>query len=113
MAQKDDFFFEANSVEDITEADYQRAMPYVEAAQAFAQTTYQSIYIIDYHRKNFLYVSDNPLFLCRYSAEEVRQIFQNSTRRASPKLWPTSPITDCSDFPTLILFRIRNSNIKL
>ena len=43
MAQKDDFFFEANSVEDITEADYQRAMPYVEAAQAFAQTTYRRI----------------------------------------------------------------------
>ena len=34
MAQKDDFFFEANSVEGITEADYQRATPYVEAAQA-------------------------------------------------------------------------------
>ena len=36
MAQKDDFFFEVNSVEGITEGDYQRAMPYVEAAQAFA-----------------------------------------------------------------------------
>ena len=74
MAQKDDFFFEANNVEDITEDDYQRAMPYVEAAQAFAQTTYQSIYIIDYHRKNFLYVSDNPLFLCGHTAEEVREM---------------------------------------
>ncbi len=74
MAQKDDFFFEANSVEDITEADYQRAMPYVEAVQAFAQTTYQSIYIIDYHRKNFLYVSDNPLFLCGHTADEVREM---------------------------------------
>ena len=74
MAQKDDFFFEANNVEDITVDDYQRAMPYVEAAQAFAQTTYQSIYIIDYHRKNFLYVSDNPLFLCGHTAEEVREM---------------------------------------
>ena len=35
-----------NRVEGITDADYQRAQPYVEAAQAFAQTTYQSIYII-------------------------------------------------------------------
>ena len=74
MAQKDDFFFEANSVEGITEVDYQRAMPYVETAQAFAQTTYQSIYIIDYHRKNFLYVSDNPLFLCGHTSEEVRKM---------------------------------------
>ena len=51
MTQKDDSFFEANSMEGISEDDYQRAMPYVEAEQAFAQTTYQSIYIIDYHRK--------------------------------------------------------------
>ena len=63
-----------NRVEGITDADYQRAQPYVEAAQAFAQTTYQSIYIIDYFRKNFLYVSDNPLFLCGHTADEVRQM---------------------------------------
>ena len=30
-----------------------------------------SIYIIDYFRKNFLFVSDNPLFLCGHSADEV------------------------------------------
>ena len=69
----DEFFFETNRVEGITEADYQRAQPYIEAAQAFAQSTYQSIYIIDYFRKNFLYVSDNPLFLCGHTADEVRQ----------------------------------------
>ena len=74
MAQIDDFFMYENRVEGITDADYQRAQPYVEAAQAFAQTTYQSIYIIDYFRKNFLYVSDNPLFLCGHSADEVRHM---------------------------------------
>ena len=74
MAQIDDFFMYENRVEGITDADYQRAKPYVEAAQAFAQTTYQSIYIIDYFRKNFLYVSDNPLFLCGHTADEVRQM---------------------------------------
>ena len=45
MAQIDDFFMYENRVEGITDADYQRAKPYVEAAQAFAQTTYQHIYI--------------------------------------------------------------------
>ena len=74
MAQIDEFFFDTNRVEGITEADYERAKPYVEAAQAFAQSTYQSIYIIDYFRKNFLYVSDNPLFLCGHTADEVRQM---------------------------------------
>ena len=74
MAQIDDFFMYENRVEGITDADYQQVQPYVEAAQAFAQTTYQSIYIIDYYRKNFLYVSDNPLFLCGHTADEVRQM---------------------------------------
>ena len=74
IAQIDDFFMYENRVEGITDADYQRAQPYVEAAQAFAQTTYQSIYIIDYYRKNFLYVSDNPLFLSGHSADEVRRM---------------------------------------
>ena len=74
MTQIDDFFMYENRVEGITDADYQRVQPYVEAAQAFAQTTYQSIYIIDYYRKNFLYVSDNPLFLCGHTADEVRQM---------------------------------------
>ena len=74
MAQIDEFFFDTNRVKGITEADYERAKPYVEAAQAFAQSTYQSIYIIDYFRKNFLYVSDNPLFLCGHTADEVRQM---------------------------------------
>ena len=36
MAQIDDFFMYENRVEGITDADYQRAQPYVEAAQAFA-----------------------------------------------------------------------------
>ena len=49
MVQIDDFFMYENRVEGITDADYQWAQPYVEAAQAFAQTTYQSIYIIDYY----------------------------------------------------------------
>ena len=69
MAQIDEFFFDTNRVEGITEADYERAQPYIEAAQAFAQSTYQGIYIIDYFRKNFLYVSDNPLFLCGHTAD--------------------------------------------
>ena len=74
MAQIDEFFFDTNRVEGITDSDYQNARPYVEAAQAFAQTTYQSIYIIDYYKKNFLFVSENPLFLCGRTAEEVRQM---------------------------------------
>ena len=38
MAQIDDFFMYENRMKGITDADYQRAEPYVEAALAFAQT---------------------------------------------------------------------------
>ncbi len=42
MAQIDDFFMYENRVEGITDAGCQRSQPYVVAAQAFAQTTFQS-----------------------------------------------------------------------
>ncbi len=57
MAQIDDFFMYENRVEGITDADYQRAQPYVEAAQAFAQTTYQSIYRVAVKDRHLVYSS--------------------------------------------------------
>lgn len=35
---------------------------------------YESFYIIDYSRKGFVYVHDNPLFLCGLSAREVQHM---------------------------------------
>ena len=65
-----DFFYPGNAVHG--EPDYGLADNFVRTAEAFANTTYQSVYIIDYFRKNFLYVSPNPLFLCGMSAEAVK-----------------------------------------
>ena len=36
-----------------------------------ARLTYKSLYIIDYNKLNFLYISSNPLFLCGESVDEV------------------------------------------
>ncbi|MDE6770203.1 MAG: helix-turn-helix transcriptional regulator, partial [Muribaculaceae bacterium] len=66
------FFYSGNVVG--SEPDYGLAENFVRTAEAFANTTYQSVYIIDYFRKNFLYVSPNPLFLCGLSAEEVKNM---------------------------------------
>ncbi|MCD7975710.1 MAG: LuxR C-terminal-related transcriptional regulator [Tannerellaceae bacterium] len=41
---------------------------------AFSRTTNQSIYVIDYFKKDFLYVSPNPLFLCGHTPEEVKKL---------------------------------------
>ena len=53
----DDFFIPDNEVRLQEELDYSRVSEYVRSAEAFSRSTYQSVYIIDYFRQNFLYVS--------------------------------------------------------
>ncbi|WP_028898399.1 response regulator transcription factor [Prevotella sp. HUN102] len=57
----------------IGDEQYYDLQPYIDSAKAFAQITYKSLYIIDYNRMNFLYVSDNPLLLCGENVETVQQ----------------------------------------
>lgn len=71
MTVKDDFFIKENEINYIPDEYYAPMNMYVQFLEAFARSTYQSIYVIDYYKKNFLYVSDNPLFLCGKSAKEV------------------------------------------
>lgn len=61
MTRIDDFFIDKNRVDGITEDDYERVQPKIEAVAAAARTTTNSIYIIDYHKRNFLYSSENPM----------------------------------------------------
>jgi hypothetical protein len=46
----------------------------IHTVEAFARVTYQSVYLIDYYKQEFLYVSDNPLFLCGHTAKEVKEL---------------------------------------
>lgn len=57
----------------IGDEQYYGLQPYIDSAKAFARVSYKSLYIIDYNRMNFLYVSDNPLFLCDENVETVQQ----------------------------------------
>ena len=61
-----------NNIGKIPEKDHIRNQDYLEAISAFTRLTYESIYVIDYEKMSFEYVSDNPLFLCGLSAEEVK-----------------------------------------
>ena len=74
MASESDFFSSRNTVNNISENEKNQTMNYLEAIKAFARTTYKSIYVIDYEKKGFEYVSENPLFLCGHTAEEVQQM---------------------------------------
>ena len=70
----DDFFIPDNEVRLQEELDYSRVSEYIRSAEAFSRSTYQSVYIIDYFRQNFLYVSPNPMLLCGLSPEQMRDL---------------------------------------
>jgi DNA-binding CsgD family transcriptional regulator len=67
-----DFFTFQNTVENINEWDYDKIKFIIDAAKAFERSTYQCVYIIDYFKKGFLYVSNNISRLCGSEAEKIR-----------------------------------------
>lgn len=69
-----DFFDEKNSIQNVGEEEYHILNDYLAPVKAFSRITYQSIYVIDYLTKNFVFVSNNPLFLCGLSPKEVQQM---------------------------------------
>lgn len=73
MNKPDDFFIPDNEVKLPEELDYSRVDEYIRSAEAFSRSSYQSVYIIDYFKQDFLYVSPNPMFLCGLSQERVRE----------------------------------------
>ncbi|GHT34335.1 hypothetical protein FACS189434_10330 [Bacteroidia bacterium] len=44
----------------------------IEMCDVLSRVNNQSIYVIDYKQQTFLHVSPHPLFLCGYSADEVK-----------------------------------------
>ncbi|MEO0727535.1 MAG: hypothetical protein AAFZ63_23530 [Bacteroidota bacterium] len=74
MPKVDNFFSLRNTVNKISNDELEQAFDYLESIRAFARTTNKSLYVIDYQTRGFEYVSDNPLFLCGYSAQEVKDM---------------------------------------
>ncbi|MBC5643713.1 helix-turn-helix transcriptional regulator [Parabacteroides sp. BX2] len=69
-----DAFFKGFQIGDeINDLCYQKILPGIEVLTALSRINTQVVYIIDYFKKNYLYVSDNPMFLCNHSVEEVQQ----------------------------------------
>lgn len=67
------FFRPVGNSYTVSEDDYAQVKVCVSMADAMARSTNCSLYIIDYNRKDFLYVSPNQLFLCGCTPEEVRR----------------------------------------
>ena len=85
IIKKEDFFNSQNTLLSASAADYERAQFYIETAESFANTTYKPFFILDYYKKNFLYVANNPLFLCGYSREEVKGMGFDFFLQCTPK----------------------------
>ena len=74
MSDVNDFFSFRNTVHNISNDEQEQTANYLETIDAFARTTYKSIYVIDYQEKGFEYVSDNPLLLCGHTPQEVKEM---------------------------------------
>lgn len=71
--EKDDFFLHSNEVNHINREDYDKIELLVNAAKAFARSTYQCVYIIDYFHQDFIYASDNLAYLCGLEPEQLME----------------------------------------
>jgi DNA-binding CsgD family transcriptional regulator len=63
-----------NRVDEVTEYDKRQFGFYLDVVKSFAQITYRSLYVIDYEKMVFEYVSNNPLFLSGYTSDEVLEM---------------------------------------
>lgn len=66
------FSMDVFSPKGITDKDYQQAQFLVDAVQAFDQSIYQTVFILDNFRNNFLYLSDRSFFYGTRPIEEIK-----------------------------------------
>lgn len=65
--------------------NYQNINILINATKAFARSTHQCVYIIDYCKKNFLYVSDNLAFWCGETSDSIKKSGYNLYLNHIPK----------------------------
>lgn len=68
------FFDSRNMIFGLTDEEMAQKFHYLEPIKAFSRATYTSVYVIDYQEQGFEFVSENPLFLCGNTAEQVLEM---------------------------------------
>ena len=71
IAKAENMFAESNTASEITDKDYQLINESIETAKAFARSANQCVYIVDFFKKNFLYISENFANLCGLRPDEI------------------------------------------
>lgn len=77
QTQIGDFFIPSNAVYNITDDDYVKTYLLINAAKAFARSTHQCVYIIDYFKQNFLYVSEDLAYWCGQPSNKIKEFGYN------------------------------------
>ncbi|MGV8135025.1 MAG: response regulator transcription factor [Mangrovibacterium sp.] len=127
MIDSKDFFICANTIDYVPEKEYMQLQSCLDFLEAVARVTYKSIYVIDYYRKNFLYVSDNPFFLCGLHADTVKELGYEfyvchvpeedmplllEINRAGFAFWENIPLKDRSEYAISYNFHIQHASGK-
>ncbi|WP_167619131.1 response regulator transcription factor [Maribellus sediminis] len=66
-----DFFDPIEQIKNIGSDNYYKIKHYIDALASISKLIDLSFYVVDYYKKEFYYVSSNPLFLSGYSQDEV------------------------------------------
>lgn len=124
MVKVSDFFSFKNSVNHLSDEDMLKPANYLESLKAFARLSNQSIYVIDYEKKGFEFVSDNPLLLCGLEPKDLMEMgYEFYLKHVVPEdlelllkinqigfdLYETLPVEDRLDYSISYDFRLKNS----
>lgn len=104
-----DFFLVSNSVHNVTDEDYLKINILINAAKAFARSTHQCVYIIDYFKQNFLYVSENLAYWCGQTSDRIKDFgyrFLLEINRKGFDLFNEIPFTERFDYTISYDFHI-------
>lgn len=70
----EDFFKPIKQNPDDDKRDYRITRYFLSTVDALSRLSHDTLYIIDYHKREFLYVSGNPLFLCGEKPGDVEKM---------------------------------------
>ena len=74
MHDTNEFYLDVNRVENISDEKFSFADTLIKSLNSFNRLSNKSIYVIDLSNENFLYVSENPLFLCGRHPDEIKKM---------------------------------------
>lgn len=72
-----DSFLLNNTIENVTDEDCKKVAHLVDAAKAFARSTHQCVYIIDYYKKSIVYASEALAALCGEPVSKIQDFGYN------------------------------------